>query len=50
MKSVNNELWNNIDVEELEVRDEFGSCFWNCIDCFCIDCIKVSCFSFSCIF
>ena len=48
MKSVNNDLWNAIEVEELEVRDEFG-CFWHCIDCFCINCINFSCFCISCI-
>lgn len=39
MKSLNenNQLWSEIDIEELEEREEFG-CFVLCFDCFCFKC------------
>ena len=48
MKSLNEKetLWSNLDVEKMETREEYASCFHvciNCIDCFCI---KISCISF----
>lgn len=39
MKSLNNNLWTELSVEEMEQREEF--CFWN--SCFCF---KWSCFNF----
>ncbi|MDF2484264.1 MAG: hypothetical protein K0R46_432 [Herbinix sp.] len=52
MKSMNQNvsLWTDITVENMEARDEYGTCFWDCIDCFCVDCIQISCFCISCIF
>lgn len=43
MKSINEKdtLWSDMNVEQMETREEYASCFHVCIDC-------VSCFCFSC--
>ncbi|SFG29402.1 hypothetical protein SAMN04487761_11139 [Lachnospiraceae bacterium C7] len=38
MKNLNNNLWTDISVEEMETREEF--CFWN-------GCFNFSCFCFT---
>lgn len=40
MKSINenNKLWSEIDIEEMEEREEFASCFKLCFHCFCFKC------------
>lgn len=52
MKSLNDKstLWSDITSEAMEIRDEYGTCFWSCIDCFCIDCIQCVCVCVTCIF
>lgn len=41
MNSVNSGLWNEVSIEKMEVRDEYG-CISFCFDCICFSCI---CFS-----
>lgn len=42
MKSLNNNLWNEISVEELESREEYGIIGWITSHCFCVD-IHITC-------
>lgn len=42
MKSLNDnkKLWSEIEIEDMEEREEFDWCFTLCFSCFCFKCFS----------